>query len=100
MYKSTSTLNGRDNIIKWCQTSIQPKAPEVNHGCICLQNLDDNNTGGGALNGGAPLDGKVNELKDHAGDSHHGNDLDSSKHELLAANISRGESFVSPAMYV
>lgn len=72
-----------------------------------VTNLDDDNTGGGALNGGAPpvLDDSakydnINELKDHAGDGHHGNDLESSKHEPPAANISRGESFVSPAMYV
>ncbi|XP_075868173.1 PVR cell adhesion molecule related 2 like isoform X3 [Nelusetta ayraudi] len=51
-----------------------------------VSNLDDETTG--ALNGGAApvLD--------------NGNDLESSGHEPLAANISRGESFVSPAMYV
>lgn len=70
-----------------------------------VTNLDDETTG--ALNGGAPpvLDDPVkydniNELKDHASDGHHGNDLDSSNREPPAANISRGESFVSPAMYV
>lgn len=70
-----------------------------------VTNLDDETTG--ALNGGAPpvLDDsakydKINELKDHTSDGHHGNDLDSSNHEPPAANISRGESFVSPAMYV
>ncbi|XP_054873877.1 PVR cell adhesion molecule related 2 like isoform X2 [Amphiprion ocellaris] len=70
-----------------------------------VTNLDDETTG--ALNGGAPpvLDNSakydnVNELKDHAADGHHGNDLDSSNHEAPAANITRGESFVSPAMYV
>lgn len=70
-----------------------------------LQNLDDETTG--ALNGGAPpvLDNSakydnVNELKDHAGDGHHGNDLDPPNREPPTANISRGESFVSPAMYV
>lgn len=70
-----------------------------------LQNLDDETTG--ALNGGAPrvLDDsdkfdKINELKDLAPDGYHGNDLDSSNHEPAVANISRGESFVSPAMYV
>ncbi|XP_034747758.1 nectin-2-like isoform X2 [Etheostoma cragini] len=70
-----------------------------------VTNLDDETTG--ALNGGAPrvLDDsdkfdKINELKDLASDSYHGNDLDSSNHEPPAANISRGESFVSPAMYV
>ncbi|XP_074542377.1 PVR cell adhesion molecule related 2 like isoform X2 [Halichoeres trimaculatus] len=64
-----------------------------------VTNLDDESTG--ALNGGAPpvLDDSakydnVNELKDRA------NDLDSSNHETPAANIARGESFVSPAMYV
>ncbi|XP_044027781.1 PVR cell adhesion molecule related 2 like isoform X3 [Siniperca chuatsi] len=67
-----------------------------------VTNLDDETTG--ALNGGAPpvLDDSakydnINELKDHAGGGHHGNDLD---REPPAANISRGESFVSPAMYV
>jgi len=61
-----------------------------------LQNLDDESTG--ALNGGAPpvLDNSAKE----AADGHHGNDLESSNHEPPAANISRGESFVSPAMYV
>ncbi|XP_045915664.1 PVR cell adhesion molecule related 2 like isoform X2 [Micropterus dolomieu] len=69
-----------------------------------VTNLDDETTG--ALNGGAPpvLEDSakydnINELKDHA-DSHHNNDLDSSNREPPAANISRGESFVSPAMYV
>ncbi|XP_075995264.1 PVR cell adhesion molecule related 2 like isoform X2 [Genypterus blacodes] len=70
-----------------------------------VTNLDDDNIGGGALNGGAPLDDsakydKVNELKDHGGDGHHGNDLDPSRHEAPAANIARGESFVSSPMYV
>lgn len=72
--------------------------------CWILQNLDDETTG--ALNGGAPpvLEDSakydnINELKDHA-DSHHNNDLDLSNREPPAANISRGESFVSPAMYV
>ncbi|XP_038580412.1 PVR cell adhesion molecule related 2 like isoform X3 [Micropterus salmoides] len=69
-----------------------------------VTNLDDETTG--ALNGGAPpvLEDSakydnINELKDHA-DSHHNNDLDLSNREPPAANISRGESFVSPAMYV
>uniref|UniRef100_UPI0037E8AB38 PVR cell adhesion molecule related 2 like isoform X2 n=1 Tax=Semicossyphus pulcher TaxID=241346 RepID=UPI0037E8AB38 len=68
-----------------------------------VTNLDDESTG--ALNGGAPpvLDDSakydnVNELKDHAADGHH--DMDSSNHEPPAANIARGESFVSPPMYV
>ncbi|XP_042290583.1 PVR cell adhesion molecule related 2 like isoform X3 [Thunnus maccoyii] len=70
-----------------------------------VTNLDDETTG--ALNGGAQpvLDdsakyGNINELKEHATDGHHGNDMESSSHEPPAANISRGESFVSPAMYV
>lgn len=65
-----------------------------------VTNLDDEATG--ALNGGAPpvFDDNINELKDHAADGHHGNDLDSSNQEAPAANIARGESFVSPAMYV
>lgn len=66
-----------------------------------LQNLDEETTG--ALNGGAPpvLDSakydSVNELN---ADGHHSNDLDPSNHEQPTANISRGESFVSSAMYV
>ncbi|KAF0024242.1 hypothetical protein F2P81_023044 [Scophthalmus maximus] len=59
------------------------------------QNLDDEATG--ALNGGAPpvLDDLARcELKDHA------NDCDPPGREPPPANISRGESFVSPAMYV
>ncbi|KAF3707126.1 hypothetical protein EXN66_Car000299 [Channa argus] len=70
-----------------------------------VTNLDDETTG--ALNGGAPpgLDDSakydtVNERKGHAADGHHGSDLDSSNHEPPPANISRGESFVSPALYV
>ena len=70
-----------------------------------LQNLDDETTG--ALNGGAPAVlgdpakyDNVNELKDHVADGHHGNDLDATSREAPAANISRGESFVSSAMYV
>lgn len=51
---------------------------------LLLQNLDDETSG--ALNGGAaPV--LVN-------------DLESSAHEPLAANIARGESFVSSPMYV
>ncbi|XP_029976423.1 PVR cell adhesion molecule related 2 like isoform X2 [Salarias fasciatus] len=71
-----------------------------------VTNLDEETTVG-ALNGGAPpvLDSSakydnVGELKDRAGDGYHGNELDSSSREPPAANISRGESFVSPAMYV
>ncbi|XP_034401311.1 tau-tubulin kinase 1-like [Cyclopterus lumpus] len=64
-----------------------------------VTNLDDETTG--ALNGGAPPvlghSAKVNEL---AADGHRGNDLDLSNHEQPVTNISRGESFVSPAMYV
>ncbi|XP_026155554.1 PVR cell adhesion molecule related 2 like isoform X2 [Mastacembelus armatus] len=70
-----------------------------------VTNMDDETTG--ALNGGAPpvLDDSAkydnrNELKDHTADGHHGNNLDSSNHEPPAANIARGESFVSPPMYV
>ncbi|KAM7373575.1 hypothetical protein PAMP_008417 [Pampus punctatissimus] len=64
-----------------------------------VTNMDDETTG--AQNGDAPpvLDDSakyVNELKD----GHHGNDLDSSNHEPPVPNISRGESFVSSAMYV
>lgn len=68
--------------------------------CSLLQNLDDETTG--ALNGGAApvLDDSAKYGNDHAADGHHGNDLDSSSREPPAANISRGESFVSPAMYV
>ncbi|XP_072225940.1 PVR cell adhesion molecule related 2 like isoform X3 [Leuresthes tenuis] len=58
-----------------------------------VTNLDDESTG--ALNGGAPP-----VLDNSAAGGHHGNDLESSNHEPPAANISRGESFVSPAMYV
>ncbi|XP_071767213.1 PVR cell adhesion molecule related 2 like isoform X2 [Centroberyx gerrardi] len=74
-----------------------------------VTNLDDdtNNPVSGALNGGAPpvLDDpakydNINELKDHGADGHRGNDLESSNHEPPTANISRGESFVSAAMYV
>lgn len=58
-----------------------------------LQNLDDETIG--ALNGGAaPV------VDDHTADGHHGNDLESSIHEPPGANISRGESFVSPVIYV
>nr|XP_004572706.1 nectin-2 isoform X2 [Maylandia zebra] len=63
-----------------------------------VTNLDDETTG--ALNGRAPPVKYEKERKDHAADGHHSNDLDSSNHEVPAANISRGESFVSPAMYV
>ncbi|XP_040909665.1 PVR cell adhesion molecule related 2 like isoform X4 [Toxotes jaculatrix] len=79
--------------------------PPVKAGGSKEMNLDDETTG--ALNGGAPpvpdatvKYDNINELKDHATDSLHGNDLDSSNHEAPVANISRGESFVSPAMYV
>ncbi|KAI3358142.1 hypothetical protein L3Q82_003143 [Scortum barcoo] len=57
--------------------------PPMKAGSSTEMNLDDETTG--ALNGGAPpvLEDSakydnVNELKDHAGDGHHGNDLDSS----------------------
>ncbi|KAM9838584.1 PVR cell adhesion molecule related 2 like isoform 2-T2 [Aulostomus maculatus] len=69
-----------------------------------VTNLDDETTG--ALNGGAPpvlADSakydNVNEHKDHAPDGHHTNDV-STNHEPPAANIARGESFVSSPMYV
>ncbi|XP_056154597.1 PVR cell adhesion molecule related 2 like [Lampris incognitus] len=73
-----------------------------------VTNLDDdaNHPGGGALNGGAPAVSEdsmkydVNELKEHAADGHQGNDPEAANHEPPAANISRGESFVSAAMYV
>ncbi|KAM3596899.1 uncharacterized protein V6R79_022456 [Siganus canaliculatus] len=68
-----------------------------------ITNLDDETSG--ALNGGAApvLEDSaqymnLNEL--HAADGHHANDLDTSSREQPAANVSRGESFVSPAMYV
>lgn len=50
-----------------------------------LQNLDDETIG--ALNGGTA-------------EGHHGNDLETFIHDPPDANISRGESFVSPGMYV
>uniref|UniRef100_A0A671TIC1 Nectin cell adhesion molecule 3 n=1 Tax=Sparus aurata TaxID=8175 RepID=A0A671TIC1_SPAAU len=79
--------------------------PPVKAGSSTEMNLDDETTG--ALNGGGPAVlgdpakyDNVNELKDHIADGHHGNDLDAPNREAPAANISRGESFVSPAMYV
>lgn len=68
--------------------------------CWLLQNLDDDSTG--ALNGGTAtvLNDASKYGNDHADDGRHGNDLESSSHDPPAANISRGESFVSPAMYV
>uniref|UniRef100_A0A8C7WZG8 Nectin cell adhesion molecule 3 n=1 Tax=Oryzias sinensis TaxID=183150 RepID=A0A8C7WZG8_9TELE len=64
-----------------------------------VANLDDGSSG--ALNGGAPpgLDSSVKEFKESA-DSHHSNEFESSNHGAPAASISRGDSFVSPAMYV
>ncbi|KAK7899352.1 hypothetical protein WMY93_020205 [Mugilogobius chulae] len=50
-------------------------------------NMDDDGSGGGALNGGAKYDTMNDGL--------HGND-----HDAAPVNIARGESFVSPAMYV
>ncbi|XP_041867480.1 PVR cell adhesion molecule related 2 like isoform X3 [Melanotaenia boesemani] len=72
--------------------------PPVKAGSSTEMNLDDESSG--ALNGGAPpvLDNSAREFNDAAAGHH--NDLDSSNHELPAANISRGESFVSSAMYV
>lgn len=58
-----------------------------------LQNLDDETVE--ALNGGA-----APGLENHTADGHHGNDLESSIIYPPGANISRSESFVSPAMYV
>ncbi|KAM9738165.1 PVR cell adhesion molecule related 2 like isoform 2-T2 [Menidia menidia] len=58
-----------------------------------VTSLDDESSG--ALNGGAPPG-----LDSGAAGGHHANDLDPSNHEPPAASISRGESFVSPAMYV
>lgn len=68
--------------------------------CWLLQNLDDEGTG--ALNGGTAtvLNDASKYGHDHAADGRHGNDLESSNPEPPSANISRGESFVSPAMYV
>ncbi|XP_047200044.1 PVR cell adhesion molecule related 2 like isoform X2 [Hippoglossus stenolepis] len=62
-----------------------------------VTNLDDETTG--ALNGGAPPVMVDLDKYDNI-DGHRGNDLDSSSHEPPPANICRGESFVSPAMYV
>lgn len=63
-----------------------------------VTNLDEENSGG-ALNGGAKYD-NINELMGHAAAGHHGNDFDPSNHDAPGLTISRGESFVSPAMYV
>ncbi|TNN33600.1 hypothetical protein EYF80_056236 [Liparis tanakae] len=65
-------------------------------------NLDDEATG--ALNGGAPPvpdhSAKYDKVDEFAGGGRPGNDFDPSNHEQPAATISRGESFVSPSMYV
>lgn len=76
-------------------TEIAPLSPGEGYykptGREPVTDLDDETAG--ALNGGAaPVLG--------AADGHRGNDLDASSHEPLHANISREESFVSPAMYV
>lgn len=63
--------------------------------CWLLQNLDDESTG--ALNGGTAT--VLNDASKY-GNDHAANDLESSNPDLPSANISRGESFVSPAMYV
>ncbi|XP_056268506.1 PVR cell adhesion molecule related 2 like isoform X2 [Pseudoliparis swirei] len=67
-----------------------------------VTNLDDEATG--ALNGGAPRVpdhlAKYDKVDELAGDGRPGNDFDPSNHEQPAATISRGESFVSPSMYV
>ncbi|RVE66784.1 hypothetical protein OJAV_G00110830, partial [Oryzias javanicus] len=64
-----------------------------------VTNLDDGSSG--ALNGGAPpgLDTSAQEFIERP-DGHHGNDFDSSNHGAPAGSVSRGDSFVSPAMYV
>lgn len=56
-----------------------------------VTNLDDEGSGG-ALNGGARYD--------HIDDGLHGNDYEPAHHDATPVNIARGESFVSPAMYV
>lgn len=56
-----------------------------------VTNLDDDGSGG-ALNGGAKYD--------NMNDGLHGNDFDPTNHGAAPVNIARGESFVSPAMYV
>lgn len=56
-----------------------------------VTNLDDDGSGG-ALNGGAKYD--------NMNDGLHGNDFDPANHDVPPVNIARGESFVSPAMYV
>lgn len=68
--------------------------------CWLLQNLDDEGTG--ALNGGTAtvLNDTSKYGNDHAADGRHGNDLESSNPDPPSTSISRGESFVSPAMYV
>lgn len=75
-----------------CPNLISSEIMWANMSISILQNLDDETSG--ALNGGAaPVL--------HAEDGHRGmNELESSSHEPLHANISREESFVSPAMYV
>lgn len=75
-----------------------PDVSDYQHICVCFfQNVDEGTTG--ALNGKAPpvLDCSAREFND-AADGHHGND--SSNHGPSTTNIPRGESFVSPAMYV
>ncbi|XP_017283117.1 PVR cell adhesion molecule related 2 like isoform X3 [Kryptolebias marmoratus] len=71
--------------------------PPVKAGSSTEMSMDEETPG--ALNGGAPpvLDNSARVFKDDA-DRHHGND--SSNHGPPAANIPRGESFVSSAMYV
>ncbi|XP_056892947.1 PVR cell adhesion molecule related 2 like isoform X4 [Takifugu flavidus] len=76
-------------------TEVAPLSPREVHcnptGSEPVTNLDDETSG--ALNGGAaPVLDAADGLRE--------NDLDSSSHDPLHANISREESFVSPAMYV
>lgn len=56
-----------------------------------VTSLDDDGSGG-ALNGGANYD--------NVNDGLHGNDFDLTNRDAPPVNIARGESFVSPAMYV
>lgn len=89
--------------LRICLDSYTPPPPPCGSHATCahlLQNLDEETTG--ALNGGAApvLEDSALYGREHAPDGHHGNDMDPSSREAPAANISRGESFVSAAMYV
>ncbi|XP_055081133.1 PVR cell adhesion molecule related 2 like isoform X2 [Periophthalmus magnuspinnatus] len=75
-------------------TETVPLSPDVYYetsGTEPVTNLDDESSGG-ALNGGANYD--------NMNDGLHGNDFDPTNHDTGTVNIARGESFVSPAMYV